>query len=225
MNKASKVEAILNAWLKFIALEDYSQAKISPDAVKQQGVNLKGNRVIIGQDTFAELQKEVNKGQSSQETVWALSFPQIRTQEEEKSYFRPLFSLDITSILQGGYQIEGWNIDELQLTEAGENLAKFLNLDDEDREQLKIQNGLRHLLNNILELDFEETYENWIKSVSIPRSSEIKEIQPQPYLFKFQASQFSWNLRSDLKDIRKNYKDNQRYWLRQKHPAYEYLFG
>lgn len=225
MNKTSKVEAILNAWLEFIALDDYNKAKISPDAIKQQGVNLKGNHVIIGQDTFSELQQEVNKGQSSQETVWVLSFPKIRIKEEGTSYFRPLFSLDITSILQGGYQTEGWNIDELQLTEAGENLAKFINLDDEEREQLNIQNGLRHLLNNIFGLDFEETYENWMKSVSIPRSSEIKEIKPQPYLFQFQGSQFSWNLRSDLKDILKNYQDNQRYWFRQKHPAYEYLFG
>ncbi|MBW4597351.1 MAG: DNA/RNA helicase [Brasilonema angustatum HA4187-MV1] len=225
MNKASKVEPILNAWLKFIALEDYSQAKISADKVKQRDVNLKGNRVFIEQDTFSELQKEVNKGQSSQETLWALSFPQIRTQEEEKSYFRPLFTLDITSILQGAYQAEGWNIDELKLTEAGENLATFIKLDDEEREQLNIQNGLRHLLNNIFGLDFEETYENWIKSVSIPRSSENQEIKPQPYLFEFQGSQFYWNLRSDLKDILKNYKDNQRYWFRQKHPAYEYLFG
>lgn len=224
MNKASKVEAILNAWLKFIALEDYSKAKISSDAVKQQGVNLKANRVIIGQETFSELQKKVSKGQSSQETIWALSFPQICTQEEEKSS-RPLFSLDITSILQGEYQAEGWNINELTLTEAGENLATFFKLDDEEREQLNIQNGLRHLLNNIFGLDFEETYENWMKSVSIPRSSEIKELKRQPYLFEFQNNQFSWNLRSDLKDILKNYKDNQRYWFRQKHPAYEYLFG
>ena len=224
MNKASKVEAILNAWLKFIALEDYSKAKIPSKKVKQSDVNLKGNRLFIGQDTFSELQKEVSTGQSSQEKIWALSFPQICTQEEEKSS-RPLFSLDITSILQGEYQAEGWNIDELTLTEAGENLATFFKLDDEEREQLNIQNGLRHLLNNIFELYFEETYENWMKSVSIPRSSEIKELKRQPYLFELQNNQFSWNLRSDLKDILKNYKDNQRYWFRQKHPAYEYLFG
>ncbi|MGH7998894.1 MAG: hypothetical protein ACREPR_05560 [Brasilonema sp.] len=149
MNKASKVKAILNAWLKFIALEDYSQAKISPDKVKQQGVNLKVNRVFIGQDTFSELQQEISKGQSTQQTVWALSFPQICTQEEGTSYFRPLFILDISSILQGEYQADGWNIDELTLTEAGENLATFFQLDDEEREQLNIQNGLRHLLNNI----------------------------------------------------------------------------
>ncbi|MGH7998893.1 MAG: hypothetical protein ACREPR_05555, partial [Brasilonema sp.] len=63
-----------------------------------------------------------------------------------------------------------------------------------------------------------------MKSVSISRSYEIQEIKPQPYLFKFQGSQFSWNLRFDLKDILNN-NNNQTYWLRQKHPAYEYLFG
>lgn len=41
MNAASKVDAILNAWFDYIALEDYSNAKIeaNSDAIKQRGVS------------------------------------------------------------------------------------------------------------------------------------------------------------------------------------------
>lgn len=224
MNKALKVDAILNAWLEFIALDDYSKAAVSPDAAKLRGIELQGNRVFIEQTTFLELKKNVDIGQSGQqETPWALSFPLIRTQDEDeqKSYLRPLFSLDVTSILKGGYQAEGWNIDDLKLTEAGENLAQFFKLDDEEREQLKIQDGLRHLLNSKFGLDFEETYETWMKVVAIPRSYQIKEIKRQPYLFKFHGSGFSKNIKKDLKKI----KTSSKYWLKQGHPAYEYLFG
>ncbi|MEG4534683.1 AAA domain-containing protein [Microcoleus sp. D2_18a_D3] len=224
MNKALKVDKILNAWLEYIALDDYSKAAVSPDAAKLRGIELQGNRVFIEQTTFLEIQKNVNTGQSGQqETAWALSFPLIRTQDEDKQkyYLRPLFSLDVTSILKGRYQAEGWNIDDLKLAEAGENLAQFFKLDDEEREQLKIQDGLRHLLNSKFGLDFEETYETWIKVVALPHSYQIKDIKRQPYLFEFQGNGFSKNLKKDLEKI----KTSSRYWLKQRHPAYEYLFG
>ena len=224
MNKALKVDKILNAWLEYIALDDYSKAAVSQDVAKSRGVELQGNSVFIKQPTFSELQQTVKEGQSGQqETAWALSFPliSIQDEDEDKIFIRPLFSLDVTSILKGGYQAEGWNIDDLKLTEAGDNLAKVFKLDDEELEKLKIKDGLRNLLNSKFGLDFEETYETWMKVVTIPRSYQIKEIKRQPYLFKFQGSGFSNNLKKDLKKI----KTSSRYWLKQRHPAYEYLFG
>ncbi|MEA5506694.1 hypothetical protein VB735_27060 [Halotia wernerae UHCC 0503] len=85
MNATSKVDAILNAWFDYIALDDYSKAGIDIDKDKDllnlHGVTIELNRVFIEQNTFSELQQKVIKGQQGkQETVWALSFPQIRTQ-------------------------------------------------------------------------------------------------------------------------------------------------
>lgn len=151
MNKALKVDKILNAWLEYIALDDYSKAAVSQDVAKSRGVELQGNSVFIKQPTFSELQQTVKEGQSGQqETAWALSFPliSIQDEDEDKIVILPLFSLDVTSILKGRYQAEGWNIDDLKLTEAGDNLAKVFKLDDEELEKLKIKDGLRHLLNS-----------------------------------------------------------------------------
>jgi hypothetical protein len=151
MMAASKVEGILNAWFDYIALEDYSNAKIeaNSDAIKQRGVSLVRDHVLIEQATFSELRQKATKGEKGQqEAVWALSFPQVLDVEKGKSCLCPLFSLDITPILKGEYREQGWNIEELKLTEAGKNLATFLGLDDEQREQLITQDGPATLSRN-----------------------------------------------------------------------------
>ncbi|NMG18454.1 hypothetical protein [Brasilonema bromeliae] len=101
MNAVSKVDAILNAWFDYIALDDYSNAKIeaNSDAIKQRGVSLVRDHVLIEPDTFSELRQKVTQGQKGQqEAVWALSFPQVLDVEKGKSYLCPLFSLDITPL-------------------------------------------------------------------------------------------------------------------------------
>lgn len=223
MNAASKVDAILNAWFDYIALDDFSNARIEAgkqDIVKQRGVNLSGNNILIDQDIFSELRQKVTKAQQKQqqkqETVWSLSFPQIIDVDQRKSYFCPLFSLDITPILKGDYKGQGWNIEELKLSEAGENLATFLKLDEEQREQLITQDGLRRFLETTFELQF-GTYEEWMRQVIIPRRYQI---QREPYLFEFTGGRFSGNLKKDLKEI----KSGSNSWSKG-HPAYEYLFG
>jgi ABC-type branched-subunit amino acid transport system ATPase component len=220
LNAASKVDAILNAWFDYIALDDYSNARIEAgkqDIVKQRGVNLTGNNVLIDQDIFSELRQKVSSWQQKkQETVCSLSFPQILDVDQRKSYLCPLFSLDITSILKGEYKEQGWNIEELKLTEAGDNLATFVGLDDEQREQLITENGLRRFLETTFELEF-GTYEEWMRQVIVPRRYQIER---QPYLFEFTGGRFSGNLKKDLKEIKSGSKN----WSKG-HPAYEYLFG
>lgn len=227
MSVARKLDAIIDAWFDYIELDDYSKAgiRIDKDPLILDGTTLKGNHLLIEEATFSELKKKVPKKQIGKpEKVWVLSFPQIRTLEDGQSYLRPLFSLDVTSILKGEHQIQGWNIENLELIEAGRNLAKFLKLDDEELEQLKIKNGLRNLLINIFEIDFETTYEDWIKSVDIPRSNQIRSVNSQPYLFEWNGGGFSRNLRQDFKDIKKVIKSGDKKWSKE-HPAYEYLFG
>jgi hypothetical protein len=114
LDNTAKVDAILNAWFDYIALDDYSNARIDPakqDKVKQRGIGLVGDSVLIEQAIFEELQQKVNqKQQGQQEPVWVLSFPQVLDVEKGKSYLCPLFNLEVTSILKGEYREEGWNL-------------------------------------------------------------------------------------------------------------------
>jgi ABC-type lipoprotein export system ATPase subunit len=221
LNEARKIDAILNAWFDYIALDDYSSARIetaNQNTVKQRGVKLVRDHILIEPATFSELQQKVNNGkQGQQEAVWALSFPQILDVDNRKSYLCPLFSMDVTSILKGEYQEDGWNLDDLKLTEAGDNLATFLRLDDEQRERLITQDGLRRFLETTFVLEF-QTYEEWMRQVIIPHFR--CQIQRQPYLFEFTGGRFSGNLKQDLKEIKSGSKN----WS-EGHPAYEYLFG
>ncbi|NEO71917.1 AAA domain-containing protein [Moorena sp. SIO3H5] len=224
MNEARKIEAILNAWFDYINLDDCSSARVEvakQEIVKQSDVTLRGNQVLIEEAIFSELHKELtSRKQGQQEAVWALSFPQVIDIDNKKSYLCPLFSLDVTSILQGDYQEQGWDLDSLTLTEAGGNLATFLRLDDEQREQLITKDGLRPFLENktIFGIEF-ETYEQWMRQVRIPARSRCR-IQPQPYLFKFRPAIYSINLKRDLQEIKSGSKN----WSKGD-PAYEYLFG
>ncbi|MEH2188114.1 MAG: AAA domain-containing protein [Nostoc sp.] len=221
MNAGSKVDKILNAWFDYIALDDYSNARIeaNSDKVKQRGVKLVRDHVLIEAATFSELQKKVNQRQKfQQEAAWVLSFPQVLDVEEGKSYLCPLFSLDLTSILKGEYQEQGWNLDSLTLIEAGDNLATFLKLDDEQCEKLITKDGLRRFLETTFGLTF-NSYQDWMERIIIPRRSRDP-IQRQPYLFEFTGGRFTGNLRQDLKDIKLGSKN----WSK-RHPASEYLFG
>lgn len=210
MSAARNVDAILNAWFDYIELDDYSSARIEAgdeNKVKQRGVSLNGDRVIIDQKIFSDLHSKVNtKNPYKQDITWVLSFPQVIDVEKGKSYFCPLFSLDVTPILKGEYQEQGWNIDELKLTEAGDNLAKFLRLDDEQREKLITQDGLRRFLETTFEIEL-ETYEQWMKQVVI---GDCYKIQRKPYLFEWNGGRFSKNLKKDFKDIQSSSKK----WLK-----------
>ena len=217
MKIARKIDAILKAWLDYIDLDDYSDARIEAakrDKVKRRGVSLVGDRVLIEQSVFSDLRGRLSQG--SQDITWALSFPQV-TDIDKKKYFCPLFCLDVTSIFRGNYQENGWDIEGLELTEAGSNLATFLKLDDEQREKLITQDGLREFLETTFKLKF-KTYEEWMQRFDV--NGYHFEIQRQPYLFEFNGAIYSKNLKQDLKEIESGCKN----WSKG-HPAYEYLFG
>ena len=188
------------------------------DQVKRRGIKLVGDRVLIQEPIFSELQHQATKKSlNQQDSVWVLSFPQVFDVEYGKSYLCPLFSLDVTSLLKGDYQEEGWNLDELKLIEAGDNVTKFLGMDDEQREKLITKDSLRLFLETTFANSF-QTYEEWMQEVVIPCSH--RQLQRQPYLFKFTGSGFSNKLKQDLKEIESGSKN----WSTG-HPAYEYLFG
>lgn len=214
---ATKVDVILSAWLQFIRLEDLSNAKVPLKDAKEQGVRLIGNSLVLDETLFATLQESTASSSSEKQAPWVLSFPQIFKVEQNQTQLCPLFSLDVTDIFKGSYQAEGWNVETFKMAEAGENLANFLNLDDEKLEQLNVKDGLRRFLEDTFGFGF-DTLENWMQQVDI---SKYK-IKRQPYLFQFKGSGFSYNLKRDLKEIR---EAETKQWLELGHPAYEYLFG
>ena len=67
MDNTAKVDAILNAWFDYIDLEDYSKARIDRDKVKERGIKLVGDSVLIEQAIFEELQQKVNQRPQSQQ--------------------------------------------------------------------------------------------------------------------------------------------------------------
>lgn len=218
LNKASKLEAILSAWSDFVTLLDLNNAKVSGNEIKFNDVKLSENCVLIGRELFADLKRQVSEESNQEESVWVISFPRLYTDDGKgSSEYYPLFSLDITSILKGEYQENGWSLNSLELTEAGENLTTFLKLDEEQSEQLVTQEGLRRFLETTFGLNF-ETYEAWMNQVSIPGSYNIER---KPYLFQYKVSNFQKNLKLDFKDIKLNHKN----CLTSKSPADEYLFG
>ncbi len=218
LNRAIKVDAVLNTWSQFIALEDFSNAKVAGSEAVLRGVELVGDCVRIDKASFSNLQQaSIKEKRAQRETPWVLSFPKIFTGGEGKSEYHPLFSLNAMSIFEGEHREEEWNLNNLELTEAGKNLAIFLRLDEKECEELITQEGLRRFLETTFGLEF-ATYEDWLKRVDIPCSYRI---QRQPYLFEFKGSGYSGNLKQDLKDI----KFNPRNWLKPGHPANEYLFG
>ncbi|MDF5713902.1 MAG: hypothetical protein PUP93_08420 [Rhizonema sp. NSF051] len=62
LNKASKVETILNAWLEFIDLVDLNNAKVPRNTAVLSGVNLVGNYVQINRSNFYDLNFETYEG-------------------------------------------------------------------------------------------------------------------------------------------------------------------
>ncbi|GAB4230006.1 MAG: hypothetical protein Kow00121_58810 [Elainellaceae cyanobacterium] len=233
LRKEHKVDAILNAWLEYVQLDDLSKLEIPSKDVKYDGITLSGNMLRLEEKLFAKLQdSQRQKRQGNQLLPWVVSFPQIYRPANNSSVFYPLFSLDITSIFQGGYQAQGWSIEEFAIAEAGNNLARFLNLDEEQIKQLVTKDGLRRFLETTFDIEF-ESLEDWMrhleKQMRQMTNFQIYRLIKRPYLFKFKGSNFSFNLKKDLSEIKKQLngkKDAQsEHWLQPDHPAYEYLFG
>lgn len=218
-----RANAILDAWLQFIQLEDFSSSQVND--IKSKDVTISNDNIVIGRQLFLELQKAHNVKKIGQAIPWVLSFPQIFTVEYGKKKFCPLFSLDVTAILTGNYQADGWNIDELELSEAGSNLVTFLGIEEDRAENMVTKDGLKDFLEAILDTPI-ISFEDWMNTVSISkyRGNREYQVDRQPYFFKQQGSNFSRHLKQDIRNIR-NTRLGDRNWLRPGQPAYEYLFG
>ncbi len=164
--------------IQYIRLEDLSSAKVPIDTAKCDGIQLVDNALFLEEQIFNELHRANSQNQRQSGTAWVLSFPRISRVEGGKTNLCPLFSLDVIEIFKGGYQAEGWNLERFEMAEAGENLAAFLNLDDDQLERLNVKDGLKRFLEVTFGFSF-NSLEDWMQRVSLPQYPNIIR---QPYL-------------------------------------------
>lgn len=220
----SKVDLILDAWLQFIQIKTHSEAQVPKKDTKLENIYLRKDNVLMRETLFLqkkktyEFNKRMARDQANNAVPWVLSFPQIYTVDEGKSSFCPLFSLDISPILSGEYQPEGWDISQLPMTEAGENLVAFSQLEAEKIDELVTKEDLHRFLKTTFDISF-DSFEDWMNQVT---GSPKYKITRQPYLFANRGGGFSRNLQADLTAIR---QCKDKHWIQAEHPAYQYLFG
>lgn len=109
MKESIKVDRILDAWLQFIRIENHSNAKIPAKDARVNGITLKKDSIFIDKAMFGkykksyQLNEKTSRNSASTDASLVLSFPQIYTPNNGSSEFYPLFSLDISPILNGDY--------------------------------------------------------------------------------------------------------------------------
>ena len=236
LDNTSKVNILLEAWLRFLDLEELSQQLPQDQEARLDGISITGDRLCLAAPLFDEMQNSVRAGQRRQtDAIWVLSFPQIYQVEQGSQKFYPIFSVNITPILEKSYQAQGWNLKELQFMGAGKSLSVLLDLVDEQVTDLITKNGLRRFLSATFNSTF-DTFETWMQQVNLPNCLEVEQyvkrsrqrgnpsyaICRQPFLFKFKGGATSFNLKEDFKQIKENL---DRKWQNPGYPAYEFLFG
>lgn len=217
MSVPKKADRILDAWLDFIQIENHSNAQVPEEDTELDKISLRQNHVLIDEAVFLDRKRTYRLDQGRSNTSpWVLSFPQIYKVEKGKSALCPLFSLDISPILSGDHQVEGWDVGQLPVTEAGGNLVAFARLEEEQIDKLVTKEGLHRFLETTFGTF--ESFEDWMKGVGSPEYR----IRQEPYLFRYRGGNFSANLQKDLKAIR---QQKERHWIKSDHPAYQYIFG
>ena len=73
-----KINKILDAWLEYIALEDYSSARVEvarqDEILNRSCLSLEGNYILIDENYFLEVQQTLQtEPPSQQDVIWGLS--------------------------------------------------------------------------------------------------------------------------------------------------------
>lgn len=115
MSEKAKIAMLLPAWLDYIYLEDLSNTSV--DAITplgqniwDKGVSLVGDNLLLSQSLFKELKEQHCLNQP--ETKLALAFSQIYQVSKKQRQFRPLFTIDVSSIFLSKFRTRGWNLEE-----------------------------------------------------------------------------------------------------------------
>lgn len=227
MSETAKIKMLLSAWLDYIYLENLSNASV--DAVTplgqntwSKGVSIVGDHLLLSKSLFQELKEQYfsKKALDNQpETKLALAFPQIYQVSKNQRQFRPLFTIDVSSIFLGKFRKLGWDLTEYNFQPVVTNLMELSRLDEEEAENLVTKEGLKVFLETTFKHPF-STLQDFLELVELPESS--LSLKSSPYLLRFDFIPANYNLKKDLQKISSQSFAN---WAFPNHPAYEYLFG
>lgn len=229
LSKKEKIRSILETGLDYLRLEDLTEAKV--EAIKdkepqvwEKNVSLIGNQLMIDQTLFKKLKEKValEKPKNKPEDFQiAVAFPKIVQIEDRIEKYRPLFTLDISSIFSGNHRTKGWDLTQFEFHPILSNLMELYGLDEEEAysNSLVTRQGLFAFLENTFNRKV-ATLQDWVQLIDLPpnpwRSS------PSPYLLRFGFSDYRRYLKKDFREL---LAQSEWSWAAPKHPAYEYLFG
>ncbi len=213
--------------MDYIHLEDLSNAEVEAGSPEQpniwdKGLSLVRDQLLIDKSLFQDLKEQVKtlekKGRQS-EILLAVAFPQIYLVKKGQRKFRPLFTIDVSSILAGRYRSRGWDLTAFEFQPVLPNLMELYQLDEEEAENLVTREGLKVFLETTFSHSF-STLQDFLDLFELPSSPWRS--KPSPYLLRFDFVPYNYNLKKDLQKIsEQSFWD----WAIPGHPAYEYLFG
>jgi hypothetical protein len=227
LSKTEKIRAILATGLDYLRLEDLIEAKV--EAIKdrepqvwEKNISLIGNQLMIDCRLFKTLKDKVasyQKKNKPEDFQIAVAFPKIVQIEDRLEKFRPLFTIDISSIFSENHRTKGWDLTKLEFHPILSNLMELYGLEEEEANSLVTRQGLLAFLETTFNRKA-STLQNLVELIDLPlkplRSS------PSPYLLRFGLSFYRLNLKEDFRELIEQLDWS---WGVPKHPAYEYLFG
>ncbi|QLE53065.1 DNA helicase (plasmid) [Nostoc sp. C057] len=227
MAQDSQIRALLKAWLDYIHVENLSNAKVEADDSEQPNiwdslVNLVGDKLLIDESLFKKLKQPFKSAKNFEQTKLpsiAVAFPQQYVVESNRRQFRPLFTINVSTIFEGNYRSSGWDLTEYEFQPVIPNLMQWYGLEEEAAESLVTREGLKVFLETTFNRPF-KTLQDFMGLIEIPPFPVRSKLLP--YLLDFDYAAFNYNLKKDFQKI-----SDQNYfqWSRPGHPAYEYLFG
>ncbi|NJK58911.1 MAG: superfamily I DNA/RNA helicase [Pleurocapsa sp. SU_5_0] len=203
MSETAKIKMLLSAWLDYIYLEDLSNASVDAitplgENIWDKGVSLVGDNFLLSKPLFQKLEKQyfcASTRQNQPETKLALAFPQIYQVSRKQRQFRPLFTIDVSSIFVGKFRSRGWDLTEYNFQPVIPNLMELLQLDEEEVEILVTKEGLKVFLETTFKHPF-STLQDFLELVELPFSS--LSLKRSPYLLRFDFVAANYKLKQDL---------------------------
>jgi hypothetical protein len=234
MSDPSLVPLILQAWLEYLRLDDLANAEVEPRFGKNQrvfdaGVQVIDNRVLIEKPLFNQL-KQIHQDACArgnpEDAQIALAFPKLfRVQgkgQSQKIKYRPLFTIDISSILESNYHLNGWSLLNCDFYPIAANLIELCNLEELEVEQLVVCEGILKFLKDAFGRPFNSLHD-FQNQVDLPTSCKASRTA---YIVRANLAPYNTQLKNDLRDAYQQYQERGAAcsWLQSDHPASRYLF-
>lgn len=227
MLETGKIKMVVSAWLDYIYLEELSNASVNATTSLGQntwdkGVSLVGDKLLLSKSLFQERKKQYLStldSQNKSDFKIAVAFPTIYQVAKNQRQFRPLFTIDVSSIFLGKFSKLGWDLSEYDFQPVIPNLMELSQLDESEVENLVTKEGLKVFLEATFKHPL-STLQDFMELLELPSSS--LSFKSLPYLLRFDFVPANYNLKKDLQKI-----SSQSFasFAFPSHPAYEYLFG